>query len=263
MAEGRQEKELIFLGTGTSTGVPQLRCHCTVCRSADPRDKRQRCSALLCTPRGNILIDCGPDFRGQMLRYAPDEDIDALLVTHEHYDHVGGIDDLRPYTHGKGHAFPIYCDRRTAAAIRTRMPYCFADNPYPGVPRIELKEVSGGEHFEVLGYDFEALEVMHGRLPILGYRMGHELGYVTDASYLPEATYDALHGVETLVINALRIQEHPTHFNLSESLEAVERISPRRAYLIHLSHDMGLHEEVGATLPSHVHIAYDGLRLHL
>lgn len=256
---------LTFLGTGTSTGVPQLRCGCPTCTSSDPHDRRLRTSAMLETEGKRILIDCGPDFREQMLRHGrrcKDDRIDILLLTHQHYDHVGGIDDLRPYCYrdGEQYPFPVYCQADVARDLRERLPYSFSEKPYPGAPRFDLREVSAYEPFTAAGVEITPLHVNHYLLDILGFRIGN-LGYITDAKHVPQATIDALHGVDTLVINALRRRTHVSHLTLDEALEIVGRISPARAYLTHISHDMGLSSEVSRILPSGVSLAYDGLKI--
>lgn len=256
---------LTFLGTGTSTGVPFIGCHCGVCTSADPRDHRLRASAIVTTDAGrNLLIDCGPDFRQQILAL-DSPPLDALLVTHIHYDHVGGIEDLRPYCYSApgGKGFPIYCDAPTAADIRQRLPYCFVEHPYPGAPTFDISLIDAGAPFTAGGVTIEPLRVMHGPdMPILGYRIGR-LGYITDCKIMPDETIEKLRGVDTLVLNALRIEPHRTHMNLREALDVISMIAPRRTLLTHLSHDMGLQAEVGTTLPPGVEIAFDGLSIEI
>lgn len=251
--------KLCILGSGTSTGVPEVGCTCPVCTSADPRDNRLRTSALVHTDDAVILVDCGPDFRQQMIRAPFFGRIDGVLVTHEHYDHVGGLDDLRPFC--RMGEIPVYADAYTAEHLRARIPYCFVEKPYPGVPRIYLQEAKAGIPFYIRQTEVLPLQVMHGKLPILGYRIGRRLGYVTDMLSMPQASYDLLQGVEVLVVNALRTKPHPTHQSLSEALEAAARIGAKETYFIHMSHHMGLHAEAEKQLPPHVRFAYDGLEI--
>ncbi len=255
--------KLTFLGTGTSTGVPQMRCNCNVCTSSDSHDKRLRCSAILQPEEGKpgILIDCGPDFRTQMLR-EDCPDISCAVLTHSHYDHVGGIDDLRPYSYAvPGEHFPLYCRADVAADLRARVPYCFSEAPYPGVPQFDLRVVEPYKPFMLEyapGHSMEVLplEVIHGRLPILGYRFGN-FAYITDASVVPPATIEALRGVDTLVINALRHEPHFSHLNLSQALDVIKLTEPRQAWLTHFSHQIGLHSELEKQLPENVFPASD------
>jgi len=246
--------EIEFLGTGTSTGVPQLRCHCPVCLSDDPHDKRLRTSAIVRYQGVRLLIDCGPDFRTQMLR-ASDDNLDALLLTHIHYDHVGGIDDLRAYC--MGHRFPIYAQQRVWDAIHCRIPYCFEKHPYPGVPQFE-EHIITDEPFLVNGVRVEPIPVMHYQLPICGFRIG-PLAYITDAKTIAHQQIERLHGIPLLVINALRIKPHIAHLCLSETLALIEQIQPTRALLIHASDGIGLHAQSQQLLPQHVQLAYDTL----
>lgn len=260
--------ELTFLGTGTSTGVPQLRCGCPTCTSTDKRDHRLRASALLEVAGKRILIDCGPDFHQQMLRHGErsrQDRLDALLVTHQHYDHVGGIDDLRPYCYQeemKETGFPVYCQADVARDLRERLPYSFKADPYPGAPRFDLREIEAGKSFEVAGLEVLPVRVNHYLLDILGFRIG-ELGYITDAKVVPDDTVEAMTGVDTLVINALRHKPHISHITLDEALELISRIKPRVAYLTHMSHDMGRYAEVAPTLPENVFLAVDDLKIHI
>lgn len=247
-----------FLGTGTSTGVPQIGCRCATCLSDDPRDRRLRASVVVETDTGNrLLIDCGPDFREQMLR-AGAPGLDCVLLTHSHYDHVGGIDDLRPYCNGRD--FDVYCKDDVARDLRARVPYCFVEHPYPGVPTFGIHEVDARKPFMVNGEEIVPLEVMHARLPIIGFRVGR-LAYVTDCKTMPDDTLRKLSGVEVLVINALRHEEHLSHLNLEQALNVIRSAGPKRAYLTHLSHQMGRHAETEPTLPENVRIAYDGLTI--
>lgn len=251
--------KLTFLGTGTSTGVPQTGCGCEVCRSVDPRDRRLRCSALLNIGDKNLLIDCGPDFRKQILDLGAPE-IDAVLLTHSHYDHVGGMDDLRPYCYSHN-GMDVYCRKDVAGDLTARMPYSIHPKYPDRVPTFHLHEVDGSS-FVAAGIIVQPLAVMHGELPILGFRIG-DFAYITDAKTVPDSTLLLLQGVNTLVINALRIQEHPTHMNLHDTLNVINEVRPKRAYLTHLSHDMGLHARVSLMLPEGVSIAHDGQSIDL
>lgn len=242
-----------------------MRCSCKACKSTDSRDKRLRASILVQTEPGApyILIDCGPDFREQMLRNDCPP-LAAALLTHSHYDHVGGIDDLRPYCADTpdGH-FPVYCQSNVATDLRDRVPYCFAKKLYPGVPTFNLHEVKENIPFTVSIPGFEDVEVtplgvIHGKLPIIGFKIGR-FAYITDCSQMPEETLQQLSGLEVLVINALRIKDHPTHFKLLEALDVIKIAAPKRAYLTHVSHDMGTTEEASRLLPENVEFAYDGL----
>lgn len=247
--------KLTILGSGTSTGVPQIGCDCEVCRSAYSFDKRLRTSAIVDVRGRRFLIDCGPDFREQILRLGSPH-LDAALLTHSHYDHVGGIDDLRPYC--KDRNFPIYCRPDVAEDLRNRVPYCFREHPYPGVPQFDLHELTGDAPFTVDGIEITPLPVLHYKLPIIGFRIG-ALAYITDCKTMPAGTLEKIKGVDTLVINALRHETHFSHMNLDEAMAVINETAPRQAFLTHLSHDMGLHREVEATLPDNVKIAYDGL----
>lgn len=257
--------KITILGSGTSTGVPEIGCTCPTCTSTDPRDKRLRCSGLIETDGVRILVDCGPDFREQMMRLDDFQPIDAILVTHEHYDHVGGIDDLRPFCRFRD--IPIYTESYMAQRLRERIPYCFTESLYPGVPRILLEEITPGTPFTVSntqGKEVEILplRIMHGKLPILGYRIG-KMAWITDMLTMPESNYELLQGLDVLVMNALRPKPHGTHQTIGEALENVRRLSPKETYFIHMSHHIEPHEEAQKQLPPHVHFAYDGLTIEL
>ena len=248
-----------IIGSGTSTGVPQIGCTCAVCTSADPKDNRLRASAIVETDDARILIDCGPDFREQVL-HLPYERIDGVLITHEHYDHVG--DTYESECLQRFGSVPIYAEEYVAKALRLRMPYCFVDHRYPGVPDIPLQEIEPGQRFSINHTEILPLRVMHGRLPILGYRIG-QLGYITDMLTMPEESFEQLAGIDVLIVNALRIAPHPTHQNLEEALAVARRIQAKETYFIHMSHDMGLHAEVERKLPDNIHLAFDGMEIHL
>lgn len=232
-----------------------LRCHCPVCLSDDPRDKRLRCSAIVRYQGARLLIDCGPDFREQMLR-ASDDNLDAVLITHIHFDHVAGLDDLRAYCFER--PMPLYARPDVLRNLHDRIPYCFSDNPYPGVPRFEEHEI-GDVPFLVAGVRVEPIPVMHYKLPIVGFRIG-PLTYITDAKTIDDKVLDSLRGTPLLVINSLRVAgEHISHMYLDETLKAIDRIKPGKAYLIHMSDRMGLHADSPKLLPQGVELAYDGL----
>ncbi|MBE6302092.1 MAG: MBL fold metallo-hydrolase [Parabacteroides distasonis] len=246
--------KITFLGTGTSTGVPEIGCSCEVCTSPDKRDGRLRTSVLVEVEGKRLLLDCGPDFRWQMIQNKTYR-LDAVLISHEHYDHVGGLDDLRPFCREGG--ISVFAEDYVAEAIQTRIPYVFRQHKYPGVPNLELHKIST-EPFVAAGVPVIPIRVMHGKLPILGYRIGN-MAYLTDVKYLPEEEYAKLEGLELLILTALRTGSHPTHQSLDEALEMVERIRPKETYLIHMSHRIGLHAEVEKSLPPHIHLSYDGL----
>lgn len=246
--------EIEFLGTGTSTGVPLIGCDCEVCHSTDSRDKRLRASAIVRVAGKSILIDCGPDFRQQMLR-ASSTHLDLALFTHIHYDHVGGIEDLRPYCYPNH--FPIYAQQNVIDDLIARIPYCFCRNPYPGVPQLTLNVADVEHPIELDGLTIEVLPIWHYKLLINGYRIGEHLAYITDAKTIDDNVIDKIKGVDVLVINSLRKTEHMSHMTLTQTLEVIERVKPKQAFLIHLGHDMGLHEDVSRSLPEGVFIAYD------
>ncbi len=257
--------KITILGSGTSVGVPQIGCTCKVCTSSDPRDKRLRCSGLVETNGVRVLIDCGPDFREQMLRLNDFRPIDGVLVTHEHYDHVGGLDDLRPFCSFR--EIPVCAEDYVADRLQSRMPYCFVKHPYPGIPHIPLTRLRAGESFALSNGEGRRVEIMpfrvlHGQLPILGYRIG-QMAWITDMLTLPEESYSYLQGLDCLIMNALRFEKHWTHQSLSEALEKAKRIGARETYFIHMSHDIGLHSETSALLPEHIHLAYDGMEIML
>lgn len=254
--------KITFLGTGTSCGVPLPTCPCEVCNSKDPHDNRLRCSALVETDEGGqILIDCGPDFRIQALR-ANIQHLDAVLLTHNHFDHCFGIDDLRAYSFEQ--PLPCFVEPALANALRLRHDYIFV-HKYPGTPKVEIHEVQPGETFVAGNTTCRAIRVYHKhpQLPILAFRIGKKLAYVTDCVHIPDDQWQYLEGIDTLIIDALRWTEHPTHFSVAQALEVVERFHPRQTWFTHMSHDIGLHDWVNAQLPDNVRLAYDGLTVEL
>ncbi|MBR1394648.1 MAG: MBL fold metallo-hydrolase [Prevotella sp.] len=246
--------KLTFLGTGTSCGVPTIGCQCRTCQSTNPKDKRLRCSALVETDTTRLLIDCGPDFRQQVMPL-PFRRIDGILITHAHYDHMGGMDDIRPYC--QFGEINVYADPIASQGLLQMLPYCFAENRYPGVPAIQLHEVHKHEPFTIGDIDVMPIEVMHHDLPILGYRFGR-LTYITDMKTISDEELPYIEGTETLVVNALREKPHHSHQTLDEAVAFARRVGARRTLLIHSSHDIGLHDEVNASLPSDIQLAYDG-----
>lgn len=250
--------KVTVLGSGTSVGVPVPRCTCEVCTSTDPRDKRLRSSILVESEGQTVMIDCGPDFRQQVLRVGL-QHIDAILLTHLHYDHCGGLDDLRPYAYAAD--LPVYTEHYVADILRDKYDYIFVRR-YPGVARIDLRIVTPEVPFKIGALEVTPLRLMHGRLPIIGYRLG-PLAYLTDCTEIDEAAYPLLEGIDTLIIDALRFKAHPTHMNVEQALQVVERLRPRQTYFTHISDGMGLHRVTDAKLPAGVHLAYDGLVLEL
>ena len=248
--------EITFLGTGTSNGIPVIGCECAVCRSQDPKDTRTRTSAVIRTGDSTFLIDTATELRAQALATGLSH-VDAVLMTHAHADHTGGFDDLRRFNEIQQQHLPVYADPTTAAVLRERYAYTFVDafSFYGGKPDLHLHEVSGP--FDVLGQHIVPIPVHHGRLPISGYRIG-DLAYVTDAKTIPDESLKLLKGLDILVLNGLREREHPTHLSFSEAIEVIQKVSPRRAYLVHLSHETS-HERAQNLLPPGVEIAWDGL----
>ena len=248
--------KIIFLGTGTSQGVPVIACDCETCRSGDIHDKRLRTSILIEKDETTLVIDAGPDFRQQMLRENVKR-LDAIILTHEHKDHIGGMDDVRAFNYKSQDAIDIYAEDRVQKAIKKEYSYVFAEYQYPGIPKMRLNQITDFG-FSVKGIALIPLRVFHYRLPVYGFRIGN-FAYITDANYVPEETKEKLFGIKYLVINALRKEKHISHFSLREAADLIREISPRKAFITHISHQMGLHEEVSETLPPGIILAYDGL----
>jgi phosphoribosyl 1,2-cyclic phosphate phosphodiesterase len=247
--------KITFLGTGTSQGVPVIACDCYTCISEDQNDKRLRTSLLLETDSVTITLDAGPDFRQQMLREHVTK-LDAIIITHEHKDHISGMDDVRAFNYKSQGAIDIYAEERVQKIIKKEYSYVFAEYQYPGIPKMRLNNVSDYE-FSIKDLVIKPIRVFHYRLPIYGYRIGN-FAYITDANYIPEESKEKLFGVKYLVINALRKEIHISHFSLREALSLVQEISPRRAFITHVSHQMGRNIEVSKELPANVMLAYDG-----
>jgi len=251
--------KLTFLGTGTSTGVPTLTCHCAVCESPDPHDKRTRPSILLEFDGRAVVIDTSPDFRAQALREKL-ERLDAVLFTHSHVDHVMGLDDVRMYCFRQNQAMPIYADPGVIADLRRIFAYVFDQTyPYGGIPKVEPHLIEGP--FDLWGEPVTPIRVLHGNLPVLAFRL-RDFAYITDCSAIPEESFAALASLDVLVLDALRHKPHPTHSTIEQSLAWVDRLKPRRAYFTHIAHELA-HEATNATLPPNVRLAYDGLKLEI
>ena len=257
--------KLTFLGTGTSQGVPVIGCRCAVCRSDDPRDRRLRTSALVSTQGRNLVIDAGPDFRYQMLR-AGVRRIDGVLLTHEHKDHIGGLDDVRAFNfmdYPQIRRVDLYATPRTARCVRKDFDYAFATDKYRGVPELELHEIDERQPFSVAGVGVVPVAGHHSaRFEVTGYRIGR-LAYLTDFKAIEPAEREKLHGLDVLVVNALRYAPHDSHFCVEEALALIEEVRPRRAYLTHMSHEIGLHAVAEPRLPEGVRLACDGLEVDI
>nr|WP_199082740.1 MBL fold metallo-hydrolase [Pedobacter sp. ASV19] len=253
--------KVTFLGTGTSQGIPVISCGCEVCLSDDYRDKRLRTSVLLETDDKTIVIDSGPDFRYQMLR-AGVKDLDAIIYTHEHKDHIAGLDDIRPFNYLVKKNIDIYATIRVEQALRREFSYIFSEIQYPGLPQINLHEISADHSFNIGKTLIEPIEIMHYKLPILGYRI-NDFTYITDAKTISEEAVEKIRGTKILVINALQIADHISHFNLEEAVTFAKKINAEVTYLTHISHNLGLHNEVEKVLPDNIRLAYDGLTLYL
>jgi phosphoribosyl 1,2-cyclic phosphate phosphodiesterase len=252
--------KITFLGTGTSQGIPLIGCRCAVCSSDDPHDSRLRSSVMVETGGKRLVIDTGPDFRQQMLR-GKVRSLDAVLMTHEHKDHLAGLDEVRAFNFLQEKSMPVYATTRVQQAIRREFAYIFDTPGYPGIPKIDLHTISC-DPFEAEGISVVPVEVMHHQLPVLGFRFGN-FTYITDANYISPAEKQKLAGTEILVLNALRREKHISHFTLAEALALIEELKPAKAYLTHISHQLGLHEDVEKELPPHVRLAYDGLSLDM
>lgn len=248
--------EVTFLGTGTSTGVPVVGCNCPVCTSDDIRDKRFRTSVLIRVNGTTLVIDCGPDFRIQMLRNNV-TDIDAILFTHGHRDHIAGLDDVRGYNYILNKKMEIFSSPRVLNAIKTQFPYIFANSRYFGSPQLNTHNIDN-EPFNVMGVTVTPIQVLHHKLPIFGFRIG-DFSYITDASYIADKELEKIKGSKVIVLNALRNSKHVSHFSLSEAIEILEYLQPERAYLTHMSHFIGKHADVEQNLPPFIRLAYDDL----
>lgn len=249
---------ITFLGTGTSQGVPVIACGCGVCQSADEKDKRLRSSVKIEHAERVLVIDTGPDFRQQMLRSGTKR-LDAVLYTHEHKDHLAGMDDVRPFNFIAQQHVHLYATERVEEALKREFYYAFGENKYPGAPEITVHRIEN-HIFHAGGLDILPIEAMHGSLPVMGFRM-REFVYLTDANFIAADELDKMRGCKILVINALRLEKHYSHFNLEEALDIIREVKPEKAFLTHISHRFGRHDDISRLLPENVYAAYDGLIL--
>jgi phosphoribosyl 1,2-cyclic phosphate phosphodiesterase len=255
MGPKTEKMRIVLLGSGTSAGVPTLGCRCAVCRSDNPRNKRMRTSAYIETGGRRFLIDCGTDFRSQAIANGV-EDVDFVLLTHTHADHVGGLDDLRAFNMVHRHPISVFGTRETLDEVRSRFAYCFRPAPPGGgIPEFDMHEISG--EFDAQGITVRPVPVFHGKMPILGFRIGN-FAYLTDVSEVPEPSFELIDGVDVLVTSALRHRPHPTHMSLGEAVKVAERVGARQTWFIHMCHDLE-HEATNATLPPGIRLGFDGL----
>jgi len=250
--------KLTFLGTGTSQGVPLIACPCEVCHSADPKDKRLRSSVLIEHNNSTFVIDTGPDFRQQMLRENV-MDVDAVIFTHEHNDHIAGLDDVRAYNFIHKKAMNVYASTRVQEAIHRMFPYIFSDKKYPGIPKLELHTIFD-EPFRINQSEFIPINVMHYKMPVKAFRV-ENITYITDANFIAEEEKEKIRGSEIIIVNALRKEEHISHFTFNQAVKLMEELKPKKAYFTHISHQLGKHEEIRKQLPDWIEPAYDGLAI--
>jgi phosphoribosyl 1,2-cyclic phosphate phosphodiesterase len=253
-----QTLRITFLGTGTSQGVPVIACDCAVCTSMDHRNSRLRSSVMIEQNGKCVVIDTGPDFRQQMLIHKI-KAIDGIVFTHEHKDHIAGLDEVRAFNYFNKWRAQVYCTAKVEEALRREFAYAFADVKYPGIPEIDLRSIDN-RPFDVEGIVFQPIEVKHMFMPVFGYRIG-DFTYITDANSISEEEKNKIKGSKILVLNALRHEKHPSHFNLQEAIELASEIGAEQTYFTHISHQLGLHEEVDPGLPKGMYLAYDGLRV--
>ncbi len=252
--------KVTFLGTGTSQGVPVIGCNCAVCLSDDSKDNRFRSSILIETQDKVICIDSGPDFRQQMLR-SNVQQLDAIVYTHEHKDHTAGMDDVRAFNFKQKRPMELFVDNNVEACLKREFSYAFSENPYPGVPQLNINKITN-KPFEVEGVQFIPIQLMHHKLPVFGFRVG-DFAYCTDVNYIAPQEKIKLKGLKVLVLTALRKEKHISHFSLSEALSLVDELKPEKAYLTHISHLLGKHEDIALELPENVKLSYDTLSIEI
>ena len=255
---GDNKLKITFLGTGTSIGVPVITCDCPVCRSPDEHDKRLRTSVMIEVNGFNFVIDCGPDFRIQMLRENV-SNLDAVIFTHEHRDHIAGLDDIRAFNYVLNKKIDIYGTRQVMEAIQIEFPYIFSTARYFGAPQLTIHHINDAV-FSIKDVEFIPIKALHEKLPVTGYRIG-DFTYITDASYISEKELEKVKGSKVIVLNALRNSKHTSHFSVGEAVDILTKLQPEAAFLTHLSHFVGLHDEVNSKLPDFIRLAYDGLTL--
>lgn len=253
--------KVTFLGTGTSQGVPVIGCPCEVCQSTDARDKRLRTSTLVEIDDKIFVIDVGPDFRQQLLREKVSK-VTAILITHEHNDHIIGMDDVRPLNFLHRKSISVFAEKRVQISLKERFSYIFDKNPYPGAPRLDLKTINPDAPILIGNTQILPIRVWHGKLPVLGFRFG-DFAYLTDMNKIEASELEKLKGLKLLALDALHHSEHHSHFNLTQALELIKTVQPQQSYLIHISHRMGLTAEINTSLPKDVALAYDGLVVRL
>lgn len=251
---------ITFLGTGTSQGVPVITCSCPVCTSEDKRDNRLRSSILVESEDTSLVIDTGPDFRQQMLRINAKK-LDAVVFTHEHKDHIAGLDDVRAFNFAHGRSMDVYCTDQVSTALKREFHYVFSNDNYPGIPKIDLNIIEN-KAFSIKDIDLLPIEVFHYKMPVMGYRIG-DFTYITDAKSISEQEKDKIKGSKVIVLNALRRHDHISHLTLDEAVELMMELKPEKAYFTHISHYLGLHEDVNAELPPNMELAYDGLEIEI
>lgn len=253
--------KITFLGTGTSSGVPMIACHCAVCKSADSKDQRLRSSVMIEVENKVFIIDTGPDFRQQMLREKVTH-LTAVIFTHEHKDHIAGLDDVRAFNFVQRKPAEIYAAEAVQTAIKREFHYVFSGTKYPGIPKINLNLISEDRPFTIEGIEFIPIRVYHYKMPVLGFRIG-DFTYITDANIIPENEKAKIRDSKVLVLNALRKEHHLSHFTLVQAVQMMQEFKPQRGFFTHISHQLGLHDEVETELPEFIKLAYDGLKIEL